>query len=82
MSPAAPRRGVGRKPPEPGGASVSEEEVAAVLAAVKALLEKEGTAPASPSATTPEAWAAAGRAGRAVAAPRGRPGPRGSGEGA
>jgi len=81
MSPVAPRRGEGRKPPVSGGAPVSEEEVAAVLAAVKALLEKEAEATASPPAATPGAWAAAARAGRVAASPRAKRSPQGNREG-
>jgi len=75
MSPEAPR-----PPVRPGRRSeaepISPEEVAAVLAAVKALVEEE-VATEPPVPAKPDAWAAAGRPGP-PASPRsrgpGRPG--------
>ena len=80
MSPEAPR-----PPVRPGRRSeaepaISPEEVAAVLAAVKALVEEEeeeAAATEPPVPAKPDAWAAAGRPGP-PASPRsrgpGRPG--------
>jgi hypothetical protein len=52
---------------------ISPEQVAAVLAAVKAALEEEEAAGKAPTAPAQDPWVAAGRPGRA---PRGRrPGP-------
>jgi len=76
MSPEAPRppvRSGRRSEAEP---AISPEEVAAVLAAVKALVEEE-VATEPPVPTKSDAWAAAGRPGP-PASPRsrgpGRPG--------
>ncbi|MFH1329114.1 MAG: hypothetical protein ABIJ48_00425 [Actinomycetota bacterium] len=74
MSPESSRRRAGPERRPEVGSPISSEEVAAVLAAVKALVEEEAAATEAPGPAKPDAWAAAGRTGHPTPPRRRRPG--------
>ena len=76
MSPA-PRRGSEGEHPRRSATPLSPEEVAAVLAVVKAVAEEEAaaTGAAKPASPPKAAWAAAGRPGEPEVLRKEKPGP-------